>query len=155
MFFDFLRGKACEVMKVKVILLLVLSISVLSCLQPTKQTIPEPIVVEPATVEAIDIVARQSFISTLSPNYTAIVQPRVAGYLSAKLFKNGMPVKMGQTIFKIDNRRQRADMLAAKASLESAKAQAVEAANNYNRAVPLAAIDAISQAQLDQYTAQY
>ena len=155
MFFDFLRGKACEVMKVQVILLLVISTSALSCLQPTKRTIPEPIVVEPTTVEAIDIVARQSFISTLSPNYTAIVQPRVAGYLSAKLFKNGMPVKMGQTIFKIDNRRQRADMLAAKASLESAKAQAIEAANNYNRAVPLAAIDAISQAQLDQYTAQY
>lgn len=142
-------------MKTKVILLLVIPISFFSCLQPTKQTIPEPIVVETTTVNVEKIATRQSFISSLSPNYTAIVQPRVAGYLSAKLFQNGMPVKMGQTIFKIENRRQRADMLAAKASFESAKAQAVEAANNYNRAVPLAAIDAISQAQLDQYTAQY
>ena len=46
-------------------------------------------------------------------------------------------------------------MLAAQADLASSQAKAVEAANNYNRAVPLAAIDAISQAQLDQYTAQY
>ena len=155
MFFDFLRNKACEVMKTKAILLFILPAFLLSCLQPTKQTIPEPIVVETATVAVESVVTRQSFISSLSPNYIAVVQPRVAGYLSAKLFQNGMPVKMGQTIFKIDNRRQRADMLAAKASLESAKAQAIEAANNYNRAVPLAAIDAISQAQLDQYTAQY
>lgn len=46
-------------------------------------------------------------------------------------------------------------MLAAEAELESARAQAVEARNNYERAVPLARINAISQSQLDQYTAQY
>lgn len=155
MFFDFLTSKACEVMKTRTILLFILPALSLSCLQPTKQTIPEPIVVQTASVAVESIATRQSFISSLTANYTAVVQPRVAGYLSAKLFKNGMPVKMGQTIFKIDSRRQRADMLAAKAAFESAKAQSIEAANNYNRAVPLAAIDAISQAQLDQYTAQY
>ena len=142
-------------MKTEVIPLLIIPIFIGSCIRPSKQSIHEPIVVEPVAVTVENVVARQSFISSLSPNYIAIVQPRVAGYLSAKMFENGMPVKRGQTIFKIENRRQRADMLAAKAALESARAQAVEAANNYNRAVPLAAIDAISQAQLDQYTAQY
>lgn len=142
-------------MKTKVIPLLIIPIFIGSCIRPSKQSIHEPIVVEPVAVTVENVVARQSFISSLSPNYIAIVQPRVAGYLSAKMFENGMPVKRGQTIFKIENRRQRADMLAAKVALESARAQAVEAANNYNRAVPLAAIDAISQAQLDQYTAQY
>ena len=46
-------------------------------------------------------------------------------------------------------------MLAAEAALQSARAQAIEARNNYDRAVPLARINAISQSQLDQYTAQY
>ena len=46
-------------------------------------------------------------------------------------------------------------MLAAEAELESARAQALEARNNYDRAVPLARINAISQSQLDQYTAQW
>ncbi len=142
-------------MKTKVISLLVVLFVANSCIRPSNQRVPEPIVVEPVEVVVEDIVTRQSFISTLTPNYVAIVQPRVAGYLSAKLFENGMPVKRGQIIFKIENRRQNADMIAARAAFESAKAQAVEAANNYNRAVPLAAIDAISQAQLDQYTAQY
>ena len=142
-------------MNAKVLLLALLSTLFVGCNLKPKQTIPEPVVVESAVVTAQSVVYRQNFISTLSPNYVAIVQPRVAGYLSAKLFKNGMPVKRGETIFRIDSRRQRADMLAAKASYESAKAKSIEAENNYNRAIPLAAIDAISQAQLDQYTAEY
>lgn len=142
-------------MNAKVTMIALLSTLSVSCKLKPKQTIPEPVVVESAAVTAQSVVYRQSFISTLSPNYIAIVQPRVAGYLSAKLFKNGMPVKRGETIFRIESRRQRADMLAAKAAFESAKAKAIEAENNYNRAIPLAAIDAISQAQLDQYTAEY
>lgn len=46
-------------------------------------------------------------------------------------------------------------MLSARASLESAKAREIEAKNNYDRAIPLAKINAISKAQLDQYTAEY
>ena len=126
-----------------------------SCLQPVRQSQPEPVVARAVEARSVDIPVRQSFISSLTPNYIAVVQPRVNGYLSAKLFKNGMPVKKGQTIFRIENRRQQADLLAAKAALASSQAKAVEAANNYNRAIPLASIDAISQAQLDQYTAQY
>ncbi|MBQ9137434.1 MAG: efflux RND transporter periplasmic adaptor subunit [Alistipes sp.] len=100
-------------------------------------------------------IVRQSFISTLQPNYIAVIQPRVSGFLSAKLFSNGMPVRKGQVIFRIDDRQQRADMLAAKATLATAVANSIEAQNNYNRAVPLVAIDAISQAQFDGYRAQY
>ncbi|MBQ5844902.1 MAG: efflux RND transporter periplasmic adaptor subunit [Alistipes sp.] len=136
-------------------LLAVVLLVVTSCKLHVSDNIPEPIVVSTARVESESIDNRHTFISTLSPNYEAIVQPRVSGYLSAKLFDNGMPVKKGQVIFRIDGREQRANLLAAKASLESAKAKAIESKNNYARAVPLAAIDAISQAQLDQYTAQY
>jgi membrane fusion protein (multidrug efflux system) len=65
-----------------------------------------------------------------------------------------MPVKQGELIFRLDDAPQRANRLAAEASLSSAKAKAVEALRNYERAIPLARINAISQMQLDQYTAE-
>ena len=140
-------------MKVKLTLCTIILFS--ACNSAQKQNIPEPIVVKRVEVGVDTIVNRQTFISTLSPNYIAIIQPRVNGFLSAKMFSNGMPVTRGQTIFRIDDREQRANLLAAQASLASATAKEAEAANNYSRAVPLAAIDAISKLQLDQYTAQY
>lgn len=130
-------------------------LSLQSCQNLQRREIPEPIVVSRAAVTSDTIAISESFISSLSPNYIAIVQPRINGFLTAKRFSNGMPVKRGDVIFRIDSRKQSADLLSANANLESAKANAVEAKNNYSRAIPLAEIDAISQAQLDQYTAEY
>lgn len=98
---------------------------------------------------------RMSFISYLSSNFDAVIQPRVNGFLASRHFSSGMPVRRGQLLFRIDPEQLSTSMLAAEAELESARAQAVEARNNYERAVPLARINAISQSQLDQYTAQY
>ncbi|MEE0915992.1 MAG: efflux RND transporter periplasmic adaptor subunit, partial [Alistipes sp.] len=142
-------------MRYNILLIALLVLSVQSCINPIKQKNPEPVVVSGVLVRRDTIAVRESFISSLTPNYVAIVQPRVNGYLAAKLFSNGMPVKRGEVIFRIDNRKQSADVLSAAATLEAARANAIEAENNYNRAIPLAKIDAISKAQLDQYTAQY
>ena len=139
----------------RTILFCIVAATFVGCLSPKQRGNNAPKYVEIAYAKADSIVSRMSFISTLQPNYIAVVQPRVNGYLSAKLFSNGMPVKRGQVIFRIDSRQQVADMLAAKAALSTAQANVIEAENNYKRAVPLAAIDAISRAQLDQYTAQY
>lgn len=114
-----------------------------------------PMRIEVATVRTDTVPNRKTYIGHISANYEAVVQPRVNGYLVAAMFKNGMPVRKGQLIFRLDGRQQRADMLSARASLESARAREIEAKNNYDRAIPLAKINAISQAQLDQYTAEY
>ena len=106
-----------------------------------------------ATVDSLP--ERMDFIGYLASNFDAVIQPRVNGYLSAKHFDAGMPVRRGQLLFTIAPDQLSTSMLAAQAALESARAQAVEAKNNYDRAVPLARINAISQAQLDQYTARY
>lgn len=98
---------------------------------------------------------RKTYIGHIGANYESVVQPRISGYLTAALFKSGMPVHKGQLIFRIDGKTQRANMLSAKAALESARARAIEARNNYERAIPLAGINAISRSQLDQYTAEY
>ncbi len=110
----------------------------------------------PVTQALADSVpTRMNFIGYLSSNFDAVIQPRINGYLSSKRYSNGMPVKRGQLLFTIDPDQLSTTMLAAEAALESARAQEMEAKNNYQRAVPLARINAISQAQLDQYTAQY
>ena len=114
-----------------------------------------PLQVETARAVTDSIPNRMSFIGYLSSNFDAVIQPRINGFLLSKRFSNGMPVKRGQLLFTIDPDQLSTTMLAAEAALQSAKAQALEARNNYERAVPLAKINAISQAQLDQYTAQY
>ena len=106
-----------------------------------------PLQVETARAVTDSIPNRMSFIGYLSSNFDAVIQPRINGFLLSKRFSNGMPVKRGQLLFTIDPDQLSTTMLAAEAALQSAKAQALEAQNNYERAVPLAKINAISQAQ--------
>ena len=134
---------------------MVVILSAIACIREQTKTKSSPQFVETVVARMDSVVTRQTFITTLQPNYAVVVQPRVSGYLAAKMFSNGMPVRRGQLIFRIDDRQQRANMLAAKADYQTAVANAIEAQNNYNRAIPLVAIDAISQAQFDQYKAQY
>ena len=139
--------------KSKLLLLLLLTSTTISCKQHAKSVF-EPISVEVATVESKTVPYVKSFIAPISANYSATIQPRISGFLAATSFKNGMPVKRGQLIFRLDDAPQRANRLAAEAALSSAKAKAVEAKRNYERAIPLARINAISQTQFDQYTAE-
>ena len=105
--------------------------------------------------ERVEVPRRMRFIGYLQSNFDAVIQPRVSGYLLTKQFDNGRPVRKGAVLFTIDPSQLSTSMLSAEAELQSAQAQAIEAKNNYDRAVPLAAMNAISRAQLDQYTAQH
>ena len=125
------------------------------CAQHTPKQAAPPLRVGVAEAAVDSVPNRMSFIGYLASNFDAVIQPRVNGYLSSKQYGNGMPVRRGQLLITIDPDQLSTSMLAAEAELESARAQALEARNNYDRAVPLARIDAISQSQLDQYTAQW
>lgn len=96
-----------------------------------------PLQVETARAVTDSIPNRMSFIGYLSSNFDAVIQPRINGFLLSKQYANGMPVKRGQLLFTIDPDQLSTTMLAAEAALQSAKAQALEARNNYERAVPL------------------
>lgn len=119
-----------------------------------KPQIP-PLRVTVAVAQADSLAGRMGFIGYLSSNFDAVIQPRVNGYLRTIDYQNGMPVRRGQLLFTIEPDLLSTTMLAAEAALGSARAQEIEARNNYERAIPLARINAISQSQLDQYTAQY
>ena len=111
--------------------------------------------IEIAVAEFDLLYTRRSFISQINSDNEVVVEPRVSGFLVARHYKKGMPVRKGQLIFEIDDSEYYTALLSAQAALESSRALALEAKNNFDRAVPLAKINAISGTQLDQYTAQY
>lgn len=122
--------------------------------QKAKESMP-PLKIEVAQATADSMVMRYEFVTHLKSNYEAIIQPRVNGYLLKKNFSAGMPVRKNELLFVIDADLLNTTLYAAQAQLAAAKAQEVEARNNYERAVPLAKINAISRTQLDQYTSAY
>ncbi len=143
-------------MSTKLPIILALLATFASCGRHAADTGIAPILsIEIATAQTDTVYNRRTYIGSIGANFEAVVQPRVSGYLTAKLFDNGMPVRKGDLLFRLDGKQQRAALLSARASLESARAKALEAHNNYIRSIPLAKINAISQMQLDQYTAEY
>lgn len=133
--------------------LLLATFTLIGCKRSARQTMA-PLAIEVAKVCTVEAPQRMHFVASISANYSATIQPRIAGFLTASSFANGMPVERGDLIFTLDDAPQRATRLAAEAALSSAKAKAAEAKRNYERAIPLARIDAISRSQLDQYTAE-
>src|SRR5574344_1651881 len=127
----------------KLLLALVLGISLYGCKHSKTEGVPTPFQVDVATAVADSIPTTITSVGYLASMYDAVIQPRVNGYLLSIRYKNGMPVKKGSLIFTIDDNLLSTTMLSAEAALESARAQELEAANNYNRAIPLARINAI------------
>lgn len=98
---------------------------------------------------------RISFATTLEPIYEAVIEPRVAGFLTSIRFDGGAPVRRGEVIFTIEQSEYSALSLASRAELEESQAQLALAKSNYERAVPLSRIDAISRMNLEEYESNY
>ena len=142
-------------MRIQIVTLSALSLLFSACKSHPETTAEPQLNIEVAVVESEEIPNKMTFIGYLQSNFDAVIQPRVNGFLASKHFNGGLPVRRGQLLYRIDPSQLATAMYAAEASLQSAKAEAVEARNNYERAVPLAAMNAISRAQLDQYTATF
>ncbi len=141
--------------RLKFVLYSVLLVVVVSCHhKPQNKTLP-PIKVEVATARSMAIYDRIEVASQISSLHEVVIQPRVDGFLKSINYSGGTRIKRGDLLFEIDPRQYNYSVLASKAELESAQAQELLARSNYLRAVPLAKIDAISQSDLDQYTATH
>lgn len=142
-------------MPIQIVISLALLVLLTGCHSHQAQPPVPPLKIEVAEATLRPLPRRMRFIGYLQSNFDAVIQPRVNGFLVSKHFESGKPVRRGQLLYRIDPSQLATSMYAAEAALQSARAQAIEAKNNYERAVPLAQMNAISQAQLDQYTAQY
>ncbi|MFI3305067.1 MAG: efflux RND transporter periplasmic adaptor subunit [Rikenellaceae bacterium] len=114
-----------------------------------------PLRIEVATSTTRKVSEQIWFATSTEAIRSVTIEPRIDGYLRTINYRSGMPVSRGDLLFTIDPTQIETALYAAEASLESAKASLVEARNNYERAIPMAKIDAISQSSLDQYTATY
>ncbi|MCG9702455.1 efflux RND transporter periplasmic adaptor subunit [Vibrio natriegens] len=83
------------------------------------------------------------------------IMPRVGGELMAVHFKDGDIVKKGQILFEIDARPYKAALAYAKASLNKAQAQLVQAQRNAKRVKKLIKDKSISEQQYDDAIADY
>lgn len=98
---------------------------------------------------------KMNFATQIEAIRSAVIQPRVDGFLVATHYQGGMPVRRGELLFTIDPSTYATSLYSARADLESARADELLAQRNYERAEPLAKIDAISESDLDQYRASY
>ena len=129
----------------------------LVCFQPSchrgKSSPAAPLQIEVATAREDSITMRYSFATHLQYNYEVIIEPRVNGYLMRQHYADGQKVRRGTLLYEIDASLLRTSLLSAEAELASAIAERESARSDYERAIPLARIEAISSSQLDAYRA--
>lgn len=81
----------------------------------------------------------------LEPFRVAEVRARVAGIVQKRLFAEGSDVKAGQTLYAIDAQPYQAAVDNAKANLERARANLIQASAQAKRYKPLVAANAVSE----------
>jgi len=90
-----------------------------------------PAAVEVSAVEAVSLPQTITAVGSLRSDESVTLRPEVAGRITAILFKEGEPVRKGQTLVKLDAAIPAADLRQAKANLTLAEAR-------YRRTVELA-----------------
>jgi RND family efflux transporter MFP subunit len=113
-------------------------------------TAPPPPGVEVAEVLSRKITDWDEYIGRFQAVDTVEVRPRVSGYIDRVLFREGQPVKQGDTLIVIDPRPYQADFERAKADLELAKSRRELADIEAERARTLRQSGSISQEEHDR-----
>src|SRR3954469_19250533 len=90
------------------------------------------------TVEAKSIPVTFEYVGQALGSKEVEVRARVGGILEKRLFKEGAPVKSGQTLFVIDPKPYEAQQASVEADLARAQAQLAQATREAARLKPLA-----------------
>jgi multidrug efflux pump subunit AcrA (membrane-fusion protein) len=113
---------------------------------------PAPPVVDVMTVVQKDVPIYSEWVGSLDGDVNATIRPQVTGYLVKQNYREGDPVKRGQTLFEIDPRTFQAAVEQAAAARSRQKAMHDTAVANLARIKPLAEKNAVSQKDLDDAT---
>jgi membrane fusion protein, multidrug efflux system len=117
---------------------------------------PAPSPVTP-TVEVVQVAQRDvpiymEWIGSLDGNVNAVIRPQVTGYLVKQNYREGDFVKQGQPLFEIDPRTFESAVEEAKGLRAQQVARFETTRANLDRIKPLAALNAVSQKDLDDAT---
>ncbi len=110
---------------------------------------PAPPVVNVVSVAQRDVPVYMEWIGSLDGNVNAVIRPQVTGYLIKQNYREGDLVKQGQPLFEIDPRTFEAAVAEAKGQVAKNAAQHETTRANLARIKPLAAVNAVSQKDLD------
>lgn len=107
------------------------------------------------TVVPRDIPYVSSFVAQTESSRQVEIVARVAGFLDRIAYAEGEFVKEGQVLFQIDPKPFKAQLDAAQGELAAQKARLTTATATLKRVKPLAAQNAVSQADLDRATGDF
>jgi membrane fusion protein, multidrug efflux system len=113
---------------------------------------PGPPAVEVVSVAQRDVPIYMEWIGSLDGNVNAVIRPQVTGYLVKQNYREGDLVKQGQPLFEIDPRTFEAAVEEAKGLRAQQVARFETTKANLDRIKPLAAVNAVSQKDLDDAT---
>ena len=113
---------------------------------------PGPPAVELVSVAQRDVPIYMEWIGSLDGNVNAVIRPQVTGYLVKQNYREGDLVKQGQPLFEIDPRTFEAAVEEAKGLRAQQLARFETTRANLARIKPLAAVNAVSQKDLDDAT---
>ncbi|AZQ64667.1 efflux RND transporter periplasmic adaptor subunit [Flammeovirga pectinis] len=131
-------------------LLSVLFIGTISCNHSTKKIKTKIVDIPVTQVKIRDIPIEKEYVGQVYGTQDIPIRARVEGYLDGIYFVEGSHVKKGQKLYKIDSEEYLATVAIRKGELAEAKVGLVKANNDLGRIQPLAEINAVSQADLDE-----
>lgn len=108
-----------------------------------------------ADVKRQDVPLSISLPADVVPLETVSVKSRIDSQIAAVEFKDGDAVKVGQVLFRLDNRALKAQKDALEADVQKEKAQLENLERQYERSRKLVKSNAISRAELDNNRAAY
>ena len=114
---------------------------------------PLPMVTVAAPVQS-EVNLWDDYVGRFEASRTVEVRPRVSGQIVAVHFKDGAIVQKGQLLFTVDPRPFTAALAEARAGVATALSELALAELNLGRARRLLEANAVSQANVDQLTAQ-
>ena len=136
-------------MRIPVLLFAVLSVAGTGCKPKTTATPPSPPEVQVVKVVATNVPIYRDWVGTLDSEVNATISAQVSGYLLSRNYTEGSVVTNGQVLFQIDPAPFEATLARAQAQLIEAQAHKQKTALDVQRYTPLAAVEAISQQELD------
>lgn len=135
-------------------LLFLVAIIFFSCKkeEAQKQIPPQPIKVYEVKPQSVPIF--KEFVGQIYGERDIPIRARVEGFLEKIYFKEGSNVKKGQLLYAIDPDPLREKVAAEKSMVAQAKTMLTQKESDLQRVIPLAAIHAVSQRDLDMAQAQ-
>lgn len=128
-------------------------VGAVACGEPAAPSAPPPARVQTTEVMVRDVPLSREWVGEIRGEADIEIRARVQGFLQEIHFREGGPVTKGQLLYSIDPSELLEQENAAKAELAAARTRLANAAADTQRFRPLAAINAISQRDLDNAVA--